>query len=106
MMLLTLVGDFYELVGEDARTAARELGLTLTKRRSDGLPMAGFPAHSLKARAAELLANGHELKVDNGFFLANDPTPHRPAQFENSEQRRQRVLVEGMGCLPGQLDLF
>ncbi len=42
----------------------------------------------------------------DAFALANDPTPHRPAQFENAEQRRQRVCVEGMGLLPGQLDLF
>jgi hypothetical protein len=46
------------------------------------------------------------LSTPDNFALANDPTPHRPAQFENAEQRRQRVLVEGMGCLPGQLDLF
>jgi hypothetical protein len=39
------------------------------------------------------------------FALANDPTPHRPTRFENGD-KRQRVCVEGMDLLPGQLDLF
>jgi hypothetical protein len=43
--------------------------------------------------------------AQDDFALANDPTPHRPARFENGD-KRQRVCVEGMGLLPGQLDLF
>ncbi len=45
-------------------------------------------------------------KEADDFTLANDPTTHRPAQFANCEERRQRVCVEGMDCLPGQLELF
>jgi hypothetical protein len=44
--------------------------------------------------------------IESNFTLANDPAPHRPAQFENAEPRRQRVCVEGMDLLPGQMDLF
>jgi hypothetical protein len=40
------------------------------------------------------------------FELRNDPPPHKPAQFNNQPPTTQRVLVEGIGCLPGQLDLF
>ena len=39
------MGDFYEMFDEDAITAHRTLGITLTER-SKGLPMAGVPFHS------------------------------------------------------------
>jgi hypothetical protein len=32
--------------------------------------------------------------------------PHKPQHFENAERTTQRVLVTGLDCLPGQLDLF
>ena len=40
------------------------------------------------------------------FKLANDPPVVRPQSFDNGEKTRQRVLVDGLNCLPGQLDLF
>ncbi len=42
---------------------------------------------------------------DADFELRNDPPAHKPQQFDE-EPLRQRVLVDGMNCLPGQLDLF
>jgi hypothetical protein len=30
----------------------------------------------------------------------------QPAQFDNLEATRQRPLFDGLGCLPGQQDLF
>jgi hypothetical protein len=39
------------------------------------------------------------------FTLANTPAPHRPMQFANDECR-QRSLLAGLDCLPGQGDLF
>jgi hypothetical protein len=39
------------------------------------------------------------------FTLANDSSKPKPARFENSEGR-QRVLLAGLDCLPGQGDLF
>lgn len=40
------------------------------------------------------------------FTLRNDPPRHKPARFESQDKTRQRVLVDGMDCLPGQQDLF
>ena len=39
------------------------------------------------------------------FTLANDPPGLRPTRFENGEER-QRMLLAGLDCLPGQADLF
>ena len=43
----------------------------------------------------------------NAFALANPPpSPHKPWRGEPTEQCRQKVLLSGMDCQPGQLDLF
>jgi DNA mismatch repair protein MutS len=64
-LLLFRMGDFYELFYEDARTAARVLGLTLTSRDKgeNPIPMAGFPYHQLESYLAKLIANGQRAAV-------------------------------------------
>ena len=55
------IGDFYELFYEDAQTAARVLGLTLTSRdkgSTNPVPMAGFPYHQLDNYLRRLIAAG------------------------------------------------
>ena len=56
-MVLFQVGEFYELYGEDARTAASMLGLTLTSRLVPGagrVDMCGIPAHQLEQYVEQL----------------------------------------------------
>lgn len=67
-MLLFRVGDFYELFHDDARTASRMLGLTLTTRGKnlpelDQVPMCGFPYHQLDNYQRRLLQAGHKVAV-------------------------------------------
>lgn len=65
-LLLFRMGDFYELFREDAKVAARALGLTLTSRdknSSDPVPMAGFPHHQLDGYLAKLIKQGHRVAV-------------------------------------------
>lgn len=64
-LLFFRMGDFYELFYDDARTAARVLGLTLTSRDKgeNPIPMAGFPYHQLESYLAKLIANGHRAAV-------------------------------------------
>jgi DNA mismatch repair protein MutS len=62
MLLLFRMGDFYELFEEDAETAARLLGLTLTSRDKT-MPMAGFPHHSLENYLRALLHAGHRVAI-------------------------------------------
>jgi DNA mismatch repair protein MutS len=59
-LLLFRMGDFYELFFDDAKTAARVLGLALTSRDKgeNAVPMAGFPHHQLEAYLAKLIAAG------------------------------------------------
>ncbi len=64
-LLLFRMGDFYELFFEDARIAARTLGLALTSREKgpDAPPMAGFPYHQLDTYLARLIAAGFRVAI-------------------------------------------
>src|SRR5437773_7072778 len=64
-LLLFRMGDFYELFYDDAKTAARVLGLTLTSRDKgeNPIPMAGFPYHQLESYLAKLIAVGLRVAV-------------------------------------------
>lgn len=59
-LLLFRMGDFYELFFEDAKTAARVLGLSLTSRDKgeNPIPMAGFPYHQLDGYLSKIIAAG------------------------------------------------
>ena len=62
MLLLFRMGDFFELFAEDAETAAKLLGLTLTSRDKT-IAMAGFPHHQLENYLHKLLRAGHRVAV-------------------------------------------
>src|SRR5512139_1418394 len=64
-LLLFRMGDFYEMFHEDARVAARTLGLALTSRDkgADATPMAGFPYHQLESYLGKLIAAGMRVAV-------------------------------------------
>lgn len=60
-ILFFRLGDFYEMFGDDARTASRLLGLTLTARQ--GEPMCGIPFHSTTGYIARLIKAGHNVAI-------------------------------------------
>jgi DNA mismatch repair protein MutS len=65
-LLFYRLGDFYELFDEDARIAARELGLVLTSRRFSKtvrLPMCGVPYRTVNGYVARLLKQGHKVAI-------------------------------------------
>ena len=69
-ILFFRLGDFYEMFGADARTASRELDLTLTSRDKDKnktaeerIPMCGVPYHAADAYIARLIAKGYKVAI-------------------------------------------
>ena len=69
-ILFFRLGDFYEMFDQDARTASRELDLTLTTRDRDPkksaeekLPMCGIPYHASEAYIARLIAKGYKVAI-------------------------------------------
>ena len=64
-MVLYQMGDFFELYGEDAKTAAAELGFNLTTRAIPGggrVEMCGFPANRLE-QVVEQLRDRHDVTI-------------------------------------------
>ena len=64
-MVLYQMGDFFELYGEDAKTAATELDLNLTLRAIPGggyVEMCGFPANRLE-QVVEQLRDKHDVTI-------------------------------------------
>jgi len=61
-LLLFRMGDFYEMFDDDAVTASKAIGLTLTQR-TNGIPMAGVPYHQLETYARKLIAAGFRVAV-------------------------------------------
>lgn len=68
-VLLFRCGDFYETYMDDATTAAKVLGITLTRstkqQEDDGrcLIMAGFPYFKLDEYLPKLIRAGHRIAI-------------------------------------------
>lgn len=69
-ILFFRLGDFYEMFSDDARTASRELDLTLTTRDKDPkkapeerMPMCGIPYHASESYIARLVAKGYKVAI-------------------------------------------
>src|SRR4029079_9921523 len=66
-IMLFRMGDFYEMVYEDALVAARALALTLTSRSQNadggGIPMCGVPFHAVDGYIARLVKKGFRVAV-------------------------------------------
>ncbi|MDD2340257.1 MAG: DNA mismatch repair protein MutS [Methanosarcina sp.] len=61
------MGDFYESFGEDAKTMAKELEITLTARGKDKsgkrMPLAGIPYHAIDTYLPRLINKGYKVAI-------------------------------------------
>ena len=68
-ILFFRLGDFYEMFGDDAKTASQELDLVLTTRdRSkedpeERMPMCGVPYHACESYIARLISKGYKVAI-------------------------------------------
>src|SRR2546425_4995869 len=65
-ILFFRMGDFYEMFEDDAKLAARELGLTLTSRNNGGaaeVPLAGVPLKAATEDLRRLVSKGHRVAI-------------------------------------------
>ncbi len=60
------LGDFYEMFFDDAKTASRELELTLTGKNcglDERVPMCGVPYHAYKSYLDKLIDKGYKVAI-------------------------------------------
>ena len=65
-LLFFRLGDFYEMFFDDAKTASRELELTLTGRDcglEERAPMCGVPYHSVNTYITKLIDKGYKVAI-------------------------------------------
>lgn len=65
-ILFFRLGDFYEMFMDDAVTASRVLGITLTSRNkgdADAIPLCGIPYHSSQGYIAKLVEQGFKVAI-------------------------------------------
>lgn len=65
-ILFFRLGDFYEMFFEDAKTASRELEITLTGKncgQEERAPMCGVPYHAAEAYIEKLIAKGYKVAI-------------------------------------------
>ncbi|MBI5468093.1 MAG: DNA mismatch repair protein MutS [Deltaproteobacteria bacterium] len=72
-ILFFRMGDFYEMFFEDAKTAARVLGIALTSRdKFREIPMCGVPYHAAATYIARLVKEGLKVAVCEQIEDPND----------------------------------
>lgn len=118
-LILLRVGDFYEAFFDDAHNVAATCGLSVTTRTCPygNMTMTGFPYHQLDGYVAKLVASGFRVAVcdkvppeqkrpEEGYRLKRpEQGKRKPKQFHD-QPGLQRNLIDGLDCLPGQMDLF
>ncbi|MDP4133196.1 MAG: DNA mismatch repair protein MutS, partial [Bacillota bacterium] len=65
-ILMYRLGDFYEMFFDDAKTASRELDLTLTGKDcglEERAPMCGIPFHAADTYIARLVSKGYKVAI-------------------------------------------
>jgi len=65
-ILFYRLGDFYEMFYDDALTASKELGITLTGKncgQEERAPMCGVPFHSCDSYINKLVSNGYKVAI-------------------------------------------
>jgi DNA mismatch repair protein MutS len=91
-ILFFRLGDFYEMMFEDAEVGARVLDIQLTSRSKDGVPLCGVPYHSAEPYIAKLLKAGLKVAICE--------------QTQPQSQPRSRLTLASAGNSPGSEEPF
>lgn len=100
VLLMFRLGDFYEMFGEDAEVASKELEIVLTSREvgKDGrMPMCGVPHHAVERYVARLISRGYRVAICDQM--------EDPRQAKGLVKRTvTRVVTPGTVLEDGMLD--
>ncbi len=98
VILFTRLGDFYEVMGENAKVAAKELDLVLTGRTintdtGERTPMCGVPVHNIDLYISQLVAKGYKVAIAENRDVNRVVTPGK-SQIEDSLERAKQLINE------------
>lgn len=98
-ILMYRIGDFYEMFFDDAKTASRELELTLTGKDCglpERAPMCGVPFHAVEPYIARLVKRGYKCAIAEQM---EDP------KLAKGLVKRAVIRVVTPGTLMGENDI-
>lgn len=87
-ILALRVGDFYEVLGDNAVKLANKLDLTLTGREAglpERVPMIGFPYHAAEKYFSQIIALGYKISVCEGLKESPKEQPFTSIDYETGE---------------------
>jgi DNA mismatch repair protein MutS len=100
-ILFFRLGDFYEMLFEDAEVGARVLDIQLTSRSKDGVPLCGVPYHSAEPYIAKLLKAGLKVAICEQTQPEHRPRATAAGQVFGSDEPFQ--LTPPRGLMPRQI---
>ena len=96
-IILYRIGDFYEIMGDDAERVAKSLSLHLGSRSyllDKRIPMCGFPAHKLDAYVDMLHDRGHDVVLFEEGKGERLDSPYKDNPIDTMPVARIDVLDE------------
>ncbi len=97
VIIFSRLGDFYEVMGENAKVVADELDLVLTGRTintatGERTPMCGVPVHAVDSYISRLVANGHKVAIAESQEVNRVVTPGTAKNNSLIEQALDLIL--------------
>lgn len=96
-LLFFRMGDFYEMFYDDARIAAKVLGITLTSRSKGekAVPMAGIPHHAAGSYIPKLIKAGYKVAVCEQMMNGTEKDDSKSGGKGIVERDVVRVITPG-----------
>jgi DNA mismatch repair protein MutS len=102
-ILFFRLGDFYEMMFEDAEVGARVLDIQLTSRSKDGVPLCGVPYHSAEPYIAKLLKAGLKVAICEQTQPEKRPRSPESERKRGGEETFQLTPLPSRGLMPRQI---
>lgn len=97
-VIVMRLGDFYEVMGDKAKTVADELGLTLTSRnigQDERVPMCGFPYHAMERYTEKILDKHSVALIENDgeekYILSHAEAQKTPLEDLVQEKTQKEI---------------
>lgn len=96
-LMLVRVGDFYETYFKDAEKASEVLGITLTRRNDNLMPLAGFPHHALDTYLPKLIRAGLRVAITDPIDMekAQELLKDKALEREVNKHTSEEVINKG-----------
>ena len=96
VIIFSRLGDFYEVMGENAKVVAQELDLVLTGRTintetGERTPMVGVPVHAVDSYISRLVANGHKIAIAESQEVNRVVAPGKTQELPPLERAKQLI---------------